>query len=85
MAHRKIETNAQHLALKADIAAILKKYEHLPNIEILAVASQIVGILIAHQDQEKVTPASAMRTVSANIEVGNQSAFEALSNPMGRA
>lgn len=85
MGHKSIEARAVHLDVKADLAEILRKYEKLDPIEILAVAAQVVGMLIAHQDSQKVSSASAMRTVLANIELGNQTAVEPLSNPAGRA
>jgi len=79
-----METNSRHMELKDGLAEILRKYEDLSPLEILAVASQIVGMLIAHQDQRKVTPALAMRIVGANIEIGNEMALSPLANPMGR-
>lgn len=85
MGHKSVEARAVHLEVKADLAEILRKYEDLDPIEILAVAAQVVGMLIAHQDSQKVSSSSAMRTVLANIETGNQAALEPLSNPAGRA
>ena len=41
----------------------------------LAGASQIVGTLIALQDQRKMTPDMALAVVQANIEAGNQQAM----------
>ncbi len=82
---RSIEPRAEHFTLKADLAAVLRKYENLDKLEILAVAAQMVGMMIAMQDQDKVTAESAMSTILANIEVGNASACEPLSRPAGRA
>lgn len=46
--------------------------DQLSAIEMLAIASQLVGQLIALQDQRKYTSSAVMAVVSANIEGGNQ-------------
>lgn len=46
--------------------------EKLSAIEILAITSQMVGQLIALQDQRKYTTSAVMQVVNANIEGGNQ-------------
>lgn len=80
-----IKTTGAHFELKNDISDVLRKYEHLSAIEILAVASQIVGMIIANQDARTISPAYAMKVVELNIELGNQIAVQPLSNPAGRA
>ena len=51
--------------------------------EILAIAANMVGKLVAMQDQRVVTPAIAMETVAKNIEVGNKQVIDALTNSQG--
>ena len=77
--------DVDHMAMKADIAAILDKYRDNHPLEILAVAAQVVGMIIALQDQAKISPQRAMDVVARNIEAGNQVATAPLSNPAGSA
>lgn len=78
--------NSDHLAFMDDAKALLRKYEHLNAMQLLAIASQLVGNLIALQDQTKVTPNMAMEVVSKNLEIGNATAIETfLGNPAGVA
>lgn len=70
---RHIDSDHRHEAFKLDVLALIQKHEpQLRQIEMLAVASKLVGMLVAAQDQRTVTPESAMKTVSINIEMGNQ-------------
>jgi len=50
----------------------------LSAMEVLAIVSQLVGNLIALQDQTKVTPEMAMKLVSQNIQEGNLQAVQQL-------
>jgi hypothetical protein len=53
---------------------------------LLAVSAQLVGQMIAMQDQRRVSPAQAMAIVEANLEIGNASAIERLASDVaGRA
>jgi hypothetical protein len=49
----------------------------------LAVASALVGQLIALQDQSVVTPKTVMEIVSRNIEAANQDVIAALGDAPG--
>ena len=63
------------VAFVSDLKAAFKRHAHLRPDEMLAGASQIVGNLIALQDQRKMTPDMALAIVQANIEAGNQQAM----------
>lgn len=52
-------------------------------LEILAIAANMLGKLIALQDQRKISPAAAMEIVARNIELGNQQVIEELRNTKG--
>ena len=66
-------TDARHHTFKRDVDKLLKKHIHrLPATHLLAIASQVVGMIIALQDQKKVTPEMAMAIVAENIELGNK-------------
>lgn len=65
---------------------VLGRFENrLGAMEMLAVASHLVGVLVALQDQNKVTPAMAMELVASNIQVGNAEALNCIENPEGNA
>lgn len=51
------------------------KTDTLTAPEVLAITAQLVGILIALQDQRKFTHEIIMSMIVNNIEVGNQSAI----------
>jgi hypothetical protein len=55
----------------------------LTSLELLAVAANMLGKLVALQDQRKVSPLMAMEIVTINIECGNQQAIEELRLGMG--
>lgn len=79
------DASPAHIAFMDDLKSALGKHVDLSAQEMLAVASQFVGNLIAMQDQTKMTPAQALAMVGANIEIGNAVAVAALLDQKGRA
>jgi hypothetical protein len=75
-----IEPTADHAKARDEIVEALRKYEGLGALHLLAIAAQVVGQLVALQDQNKVSPAQAMRLVEENIVIGNQNAIDELRN-----
>ena len=76
----------QHEDFYQDLIALLKKHtEGMSPLEMLAVASNMVGKLVALQDQRAITPKHAMELVAKNIEEGNQQTLEKMTEPAGRA
>jgi hypothetical protein len=76
-----IETKPEHEVAYQDLAALLKdkaEAHGLSSLEVLAVASNMVGKLVAMQDQRTVTPDHAMSIVALNIKLGNQQVLEML-------
>lgn len=72
-------SKSEHEVFYQDLVKLLDKHAgKLTAIEMLAVAANLVGKLMAMQDQRKVTPALAVETVARNIEQGNQQAIEKL-------
>lgn len=69
-----------HQTLFTDFTEILRKYEHLSKPEILAIASQIVGMLIALQDQRTMTSEIAMAIVTENLQMGNKRILDELAS-----
>jgi hypothetical protein len=76
MRHSSKEPDARHTAFLDQMKAALgDSGKDLPAEELLAVASQFVGMLVAQQDQRRYTPAMAMEIVARNIEIGNATAI----------
>ena len=63
-----------------DLVALLGKHAADVNaFEMLAIASNMVGKLVALQDQRTVTVDQALEIVSLNLEIGNQQGLDRLS------
>ena len=70
-----------HARFYQDLVALLQKYGAGMNPEeMLAIAANMVGKLIALQDQRTMTPARALEIVRRNIEEGNQQTMDSLLN-----
>jgi len=83
---KNITPTKDQLAMRNDIIELLRKYKHLRADEILAIVSNMVGQIIALQDQRKMTPEMAMKLVVANIQAGNETAIRnSFSTTLGRA
>jgi hypothetical protein len=78
-----ISPTAQIVAFVNDLKAAIGRHKHLTPQEMLAGAAQLVGNLVALQDQRKMTPAMALEVVQANIEVGNQASMAEVSAVAG--
>lgn len=74
-----------HAALMADLKAAIAKHSHLSSEEMLAVVSQLVGNLVALQNQYKYTAAQVLTAVAGNIELGCQQAIAKLMTTTGKA
>jgi len=66
--------------------ALLAEFkDQLNAMEMLAVTAHLVGVLIALQDQRKVTREMALELVTQNIEAGNAEAIGSLHETEGTA
>lgn len=76
--------NPDHEVAYQDLCQLVNKHAgKLTALELLAVAANMVGKIVAMQDQRTTTLEMAMEVVSANIEQGNRSVFEQLANSRG--
>ena len=76
----------EHEVLYQELIALVNKHAgHMDALQMLAVASNMLGKLVALQDQRTVTPAHAMEVVAQNIEHGNQQVLQQLAQSKGRA
>lgn len=86
MGTRQINMDERHKRFEAAIKAAMKEnVADLTGEEMLAILSQVLGQLIALQDQRTMTPDRAMSIVAVNIEAGNASALAELDKPEGRS
>ncbi|MEL7526282.1 MAG: hypothetical protein AAFN16_10955 [Pseudomonadota bacterium] len=66
----------KHFMLRQELVSVLCRHqETLCAAELLAVSSQLVGNLIALQDETRMSPDLAMEIVLQNIEEGNRAAI----------
>jgi hypothetical protein len=76
----------EHEVCYSDLTALLRKHgDSVSALEMLAIAANMVGKIIAMQDQRTVTSQMAMEIVSRNIEVGNQQVLHGLQNVQGNS
>ena len=69
----------EHEVAYQDLAALVNKHAaSMTALEILAIAANMVGKIIAMQDQRVTSPEKALEVVKVNIEYGNQQVIEAL-------
>lgn len=76
----------EHEVAYQDLCSLASKHANkLSAIELLAVASNMLGKLVAMQDQRTTTPNEAMEVVAKNLEHGNAQVLEQLSSTVGKA
>lgn len=79
-------TDARHTTFKQDLDKLLKKHAaRLPADHLLAISSQVVGMIVALQDQRTMSTERALKIVSENIELGNQGIVNAMMETKGNA
>jgi hypothetical protein len=82
---KNVRARREHEVAFADLLALLAKHaDKIDAEEMLAIAANMLGKLVAMQDQRKMTREKAMNLIVENIEVGNQQAIEDLMNSKGR-
>ena len=75
-----------HEVAYQDVCLLVKNHSiNLTSIEILAIAANMVGKLIALQDHHTTSPELAMEVVAKNIEMGNQTVVDKLTKIDGIA
>jgi flagellar hook assembly protein FlgD len=63
----------EHEVAFSDLVALVQKHsEKMTSLELLAVASNMVGKIVALQDQRTTTAEVAMEVVVRNVQQGNQ-------------
>jgi hypothetical protein len=74
----------EHEVAYQDMCQLVNKHaSKLTALELLAVGANMLGKLVALQDQRTVTPKHAMEVVAQNIEHGNKQVLDQLSRTKG--
>ena len=74
----------EHEVLYQDLCKLIGKHgDKVSAQEMLAVAANMLGKLVAMQDQRVMSPAMAMEIVAQNLEHGNKMAVDQLANSKG--
>ena len=75
------QTKPDHEVAYQELCALVNRHsQSVTAIELLAIASNMVGKLIALQDQRVISSDMAMEIVVKNIEHGNQEVLQSLMN-----
>lgn len=83
---KSVQPSEADKALHVDIAALIKRHLTPDTSErVLAIASQVVGQVLALQDQRTMTKKMAFDVILSNIELGNQSALASIHETKGTA
>lgn len=72
---KRVEPSDKHKQFHKDFADYLKSYcdkNNISNLELLAIASYVVGQILALQDKNILTIEQAITIVNENIQSGNQ-------------
>ena len=81
-----MKTLPNHEVAYQDLCKLVSKHANeLSALELLAVASNMLGKLVALQDQRVVTSEMAMDVVIKNIQIGNMQAIDEVANSQGSA
>lgn len=62
--------NSEQQAVFDELTAVIDNHLQLPAIELMCIASQVVGILLAAQDPG-MSPKQGLQLIMKNIEEGN--------------
>jgi sulfur transfer protein SufE len=76
----------EHEVLYQDLAKLLSRHAiKMTSEEMLAIGANMLGKLLAYQDQRTMTRERGLEIIIHNIEMGNQQAVAELMNSKGRA
>ncbi len=76
----------EHEVAYQDLVVLVRKHaDKLTPLELLAIGANMVGKLIAMQDQRVTTPELTLKVVEVNLERGNQQVLENLGKNEGSA
>lgn len=79
------QPSSEHHVAYQDLCALMNKHPDLSALELLAIAANMIGKLMAMQDQRTISSDLAMEVLIKNLELGNQQAVDQLSKSAGNA
>jgi len=69
----------EHEAAFQELSKLLMRHSaKVSALDMLAIAANMVGKIVAMQDQRVISPASAMEVVAKNIEIGNEQMLKSI-------
>jgi hypothetical protein len=74
----RLKPSSELISFMTELKAVVARHKALGPVQTLAGVSQLVGTLIALQDEETMTPEQAIAVVEVNIEHGNRSTLAEL-------
>ncbi len=78
------EAKPEHEVTYQELVALVNRHAtEMTALEILAIAANMIGKIIAMQDQRSITTDMAMTIVTRNIEIGNQQALSEINKSVG--
>lgn len=81
-----MKAKPEHEVAYQELVALCSKHkDKVTAEELLAIAANLVGKLMALQDQRTMTPRMAFEIVLKNVEAGNQQAMRELTETKGNA
>ena len=76
----------EHEVLYQELTALLRRHgDAMSAEEMLAVGANLLGKLLAYQDQRTMTRERGLEIIIKNIELGNQQAIDEVMNSRGSA
>jgi sulfur transfer protein SufE len=76
----------EHEVLYQELVALLRRHgDEMSSEEMLAVAANMLGKLLAYQDQRTMTRERGLEIIIKNIEYGNQQAIDEVMKSRGNA
>lgn len=79
------DSKPQHEELYQELCKLLEKHSRgMTSLEMLAVAANMVGKILAMQDQNVITASGAMEVIARNIEHGNRTVVDQLRSAPAR-
>lgn len=79
-----MKTSVKHQVAYDSVLALVKsQVPGISAVELLAIAANLVGKLIAMQDQRAVSVEMALKIVSENVEMGNAQMYKELIRTKG--
>jgi hypothetical protein len=86
MATKRLRATLEHEMVYTDLIKLIAKHsEKVDKEEIMAIVANMLGKIMAMQDQRKISAQAALEIILSNIEEGNASVIAMLAQTQGNA